>query len=84
MLWLSASRDASEPLDDGRELLRPDKRDLRPPDVNESLVWDLAAVRGEKPLGGLAVRITGALAASSSSGVLSLTASVSAGFANAP
>ena len=64
MLWVSASRDASDPFDDGLEaLLRPLKMLFRPP--FPSRAGDLGAVRGEKPLGGLAVRMTGGLAASS-------------------
>src|SRR5262245_32869190 len=57
MLWASST----EPLEDGRELLR--SIDLKPA---FSRTGDFGAVRGEKPEGGFAVRITGGLAASSS------------------
>jgi len=61
MLWAS-SRDPRDPLDDGRDEVR--RIDLKPPLVSRT--GDLGAVRGEKPDGGFAVRITGGLAASSS------------------
>lgn len=65
MLWVSASRDACEPREDGREALRdPPRIDLTPPPA--SLCGDLGAVRAEKPEGGFAVRITGGEAARSS------------------
>jgi hypothetical protein len=61
MLCESASLEATDPLDDGRDDLP--RMDLKPPD---SRTGDLGAVKGEKPEGGLAVRMTGGLAASSS------------------
>lgn len=75
MLCVSASREASEPVEEGRELLRPERRDLSPPEGVESRTGDLGAVKGENPLGGLAVRMTGGLAASSSRATLPLRGS---------
>ena len=57
----SLSLDPVEPLDDGREL--PLKNVLSGLDS----LGDRGAVKGENPEGGFAVRITGGLAASSSS-----------------
>lgn len=63
MLASSLSFDSTEdPFDDGRELpLRNVLKGL------ESRPGDLGAVNGEKPEGGFAVRMTGAVAANSSS-----------------
>lgn len=65
MLWVSASREVCDPLEDGRDALRdPPRSDLTPP--LWSLCGDFGAVRAEKPEGGFAVRITGGQAARSS------------------
>jgi hypothetical protein len=73
LLASSLSFDPVDPFDDGRELpLRNVLRGL------ESR-GDFGAVRGEKPEGGLAVRITGGLAASSSKDVSSSIRSLSEG-----
>jgi hypothetical protein len=77
--------DVSEPLLDGREtppLLRRERRPFRPDESRPpGLLGDLGAVRGDKPLGGLDVRTTGALAGSSSSGTSSSCNSFSDGWA---
>lgn len=62
----SSSRDDSDPGDDGRD---DRSRDLRPPSRGFGDLGDFGAVNGEKPDGGLAVRMVGGLAASSSRGV---------------
>jgi hypothetical protein len=62
LLASSCSFDPNDPLDEGLELpLRKLFKGL------ESRPGDFGAVKGENPDGGLAVRITGGLAASSSS-----------------
>lgn len=65
--------DASDPLLDGRDSLRPLLLPFPPNSVLNpveslplGLFGDLGAVSGENPLGGLAVLMTGGLAASSS------------------
>jgi hypothetical protein len=70
MLWVSSFLEqADDPLDEGREVLLRIK-ERRPPEFSRlgllGLLGDFAAVRGEKPLGGFEVRMTGGQAASSS------------------
>jgi hypothetical protein len=57
-----SSREPTDPLEDGREVLR--RIALKPPLLSRT--GDLGAVRGENPEGGLAVRMMGGLAANSS------------------
>lgn len=77
MLRTSASLDAHEPLDDGREEDLP-LRKLRSPPLSR-LSGDLGAVRGEKPLGGFAVLMVGGRAARSSKPASSSRNSASVG-----
>jgi hypothetical protein len=71
-LPMLSAADVSDPLLDGREtppLLRRESRPFRPEDSRAAgLFGDLGAVRADKPLGGLEVRMTGALAGRSSKG----------------
>lgn len=79
MLWVS-SREPRELREEGRELFR--RMDLKPP--LESREGDFGAVSGEKPEGGLAVRMTGELAASSSRDTVSSRRSPREGCEKAP
>jgi hypothetical protein len=78
MLWAS-SREPREPFEEGREEFR--RIDLKPLEASRG---DLGAVRGEKPEGGFAVRMTGALAARSSRDWVSSRRSSSEGLEKAP
>ncbi|KAF3767211.1 hypothetical protein M406DRAFT_355504, partial [Cryphonectria parasitica EP155] len=63
-LTMSASLDATEPREDGRDVVLLLRKLRRPPPSRTE--GDFGAVREEKPLGGLAVLMTGGAAASSS------------------
>lgn len=82
MLRTSASLDAHEPLDDGREDDLP-LRKLRSPPLSR-LSGDFGAVRGEKPLGGFAVLMVGGRAARSSKPASSSRSSASVGWLSPP
>lgn len=82
MLRTSASLDAHEPLDDGREEDLP-LRKLRSPPLSR-LSGDFGAVRGENPLGGFAVLMVGGRAARSSKAASSSRNSASVGWLSPP
>jgi hypothetical protein len=88
-LPMLSAPDVSDPLLEGREtppLLRRDRSPLRPVDESRApgLLGDLGDVIGDKPLGGLEVRTTGALAGRSSRGTSPSGNSFSDGRAYAP
>lgn len=83
-LCTSASLDVAEPRDDGRDELFAELRKLRKPPPLSRRLGDFCAVNGDKPLGGLAVLMTGGAAAKSSKSAVSSGNSDEEGFEKAP